>query len=95
MSVLDPMLSGLPLTIMWLGASIFLVLTLTNLKKGDCAHCNKAVYRGEPQVLDSYYGLQYLCSTKCWDSYEGWWCKVCMYLHDNDTTMEGDDSCIE
>ena len=32
MSVLNPMVSGLPLTIMWLGASVFLVLALTNLK---------------------------------------------------------------
>jgi len=65
------------------------------IRERRCAVCRKAVLTGEPKVLDSYYGLQYLCSDECWDNYRGWYCDVCQYLHDNDTTMEGYNSCVE
>jgi hypothetical protein len=61
-----------------------------------CATCGAtANLRDKPTVKDSFYGLQYICDDDgtCWNTYKGWWCDTCQLLHDNDTTMESDNSC--
>jgi hypothetical protein len=83
----------------WTGFCLFIlpfliVLVYETIKERMCATCRKVVLRGKPKVLDSYYGLQYICSESCWDGYRGWWCDTCALLHDHDTTMESNDSCI-
>ena len=70
-------------------------LIYETIKERKCAVCSKVVIKGAPKVLDSFYGLQYICSYECWDNYQGWYCDTCLYLHDNDTTMEGFNSCVE
>lgn len=82
------------------GVCLFIVpflipMLYETIRERRCAVCRKVVWRGAPKVLDSYHHLQYLCSGECLDNYRGWYCVVCQYLHDNDTTMEGYNSCIE
>jgi hypothetical protein len=63
-----------------------------------CAVCDNDKVTEHPKVKDSFYGLQYLCDDDergCWDSYDGWYCDTCQLLHDHDTTMESDNSCIK
>ena len=67
---------------------------VTEVGARKCANCRRVVLTGNPRVLDSYHGLQYICSEACWDGYRGWWCDTCALLHDFDTTMESSDSCI-
>jgi len=63
-----------------------------------CAVCDNDKVTEHPKIKDSFYGLQYLCDDVergCWDAYEGWYCDTCQLLHDHDTTMESDNSCIK
>ena len=60
-----------------------------------CAVCDSDTEAEFGKVKDSFYGIQFLCELACWDAYDGWYCDTCQLLHDHDTTMESDNSCIK
>lgn len=60
-----------------------------------CAVCGNDTEAEFGKVKDSFHGIQFLCELACWDAYDGWYCDTCQLLHDHDTTMESDNSCIK
>lgn len=60
-----------------------------------CAVCDSDTEAEFGKIKDSFYGIQFLCELACWDAYDGWYCDTCQLLHDHDTTMESDNSCIK